>query len=78
MAFSIQENEEKRKRQQDEDIRNLLKYIKEFRKVHKMTDKVPLYARTGALCGNTGLHLKITPYHPATDAAPRDKTDDDV
>lgn len=29
-------------------------------------------------CGNTGLHLKITPYHPATDAAPRDKTDDDV
>ena len=33
---------------------------------------------TGALCGNTGLHLNITPYHPATDAAPRDKTDDDV
>ena len=33
---------------------------------------------TDALFGNTGLHLKITPYHPATDAAPRDKTDDDV
>lgn len=49
LAFSIQENEEKRKRQQDEDIRNLLKYIKEFRKVHKKTDKVPLYARKGIL-----------------------------
>lgn len=37
---------------------------------------------TGALCGNTGLYLKITPYHHATnaDAAPnsKDDTDDDV
>ncbi|MCX4313915.1 MAG: hypothetical protein OSJ83_08710 [Clostridia bacterium] len=33
---------------------------------------------TGAICGNTGLHLKITPYHPATDAAPHNETDDDV
>lgn len=33
---------------------------------------------TGALCGNTGLYLKITPYHSATDAAPHGKTDDDV
>ena len=33
---------------------------------------------TGLLCGNVALHLKITPYHPATDATPSDKTDDDV
>ena len=28
--------------------------------------------------GATGVLLKITPYHPATDATPSDKTDDDV
>lgn len=36
---------------------------------------------SNALCGNTALHLKITPYHPATPvqaAAPKDDTDDDV
>lgn len=36
---------------------------------------------SGALCGNTGLYFKITPYHPATpkaDAAPNDGADDDV
>lgn len=35
----------------------------------------------GLFCGNAGLCLKITPYHPATpktDAAQNDGADDDV
>lgn len=35
----------------------------------------------GLFCGNAGLCLKITPYHPVTPAkaaAPNDGTDDDV
>lgn len=35
---------------------------------------------SGALCGNTALYLKITPYHLATPAPtkPNGETDDDV
>lgn len=66
---------------QDFTIKELGELINSINKtpdaaIEVTTDKTG--GMTGALCGNTGLYLKITPYHPATDAVPHSKTDDDV